>query len=80
MCNQITLDKVTSIKILIDSPKKLNTYLHIIGEVKHSISMTSGKNCINGKSLMSIFSLDISKPVTIHNVPVHVAEELKLLV
>lgn len=79
MCNQITLDKVISINILIDSPKKINTYLRIIGKVEDKVYMKSGEKYINGKSLMSIFNLDISKPVTIYNIPIYIANELREL-
>ncbi|HHV10957.1 MAG TPA: hypothetical protein GXX75_11835 [Clostridiales bacterium] len=77
MCNRYGQEKLVSIKILIDSYEKINIYLNIVSLIENDVFMVSGDSCIDGKSLMSIFRLDILKPVVVHNIPLSFAERLK---
>ncbi|WP_123608291.1 HPr family phosphocarrier protein [Mobilisporobacter senegalensis] len=68
-----------SMKILVNSYSKINTYMNIVAQIPNEIYMASGEKCVNGKSLMSIFRLDITEPVTIYNIPIDFIEQLKPL-
>ncbi len=79
MCNQHDQEELVSIKILIDSYQKINIYLNVVSHIANDVFMVSGDSCIDGKSLMSIFRLDILKPVTVYSIPLHLVEGLREL-
>ena len=56
-------------KICIDSMDKITSFVKIINEYHGRFDLVSGSCRVNAKSVMGIFSLDISKPIdlNIHN-------------
>lgn len=54
-----------SMVIKLDSIDKVKAFVHTVKDFDLSIDMTSGRYVIDAKSIMGIFSLDLSKPVVV---------------
>ncbi len=56
-------------KIMLSSIDDVKNFAAIAGTKKYDIDITSGRYIINAKSIMGIFSLDLTKPLTVvaHN-------------
>lgn len=51
--------------VLLDSVDKVKDFVQQTSKFKGSIDITSGRYVIDGRSLMGILSLDLSKPVAV---------------
>jgi len=51
------------IQVLLDSIDKVKEFVAIAGNVECNFDLKSGRFIIDGKSIMGIFSLDLSKPL-----------------
>ena len=58
-------------KIKLDTFDKIKKFVNVIQKFESDIDLTSERYIVNGKSVMGIFSLDLSKPL---NVIVHEEE------
>ncbi len=60
---------MTTVKISLNSIDKVKTFVNLINRFDAEFDLVSGRYVIDAKSIMGIFSLDISKPIdlTIHN-------------
>ncbi len=60
---------VTSVFISLNSIEKVKQFVHLISRYDGDFDLTSGRYVIDAKSIMGIFSLDLSKPLKldIHN-------------
>ena len=58
-----------TVQISLNSIDKVKTYVNVINRIDAEYDIVSGRNVIDEKSIMGIFSLDISKPIdlNIHN-------------
>lgn len=58
-----------TVKISLDSIDKVKTFVNIINRYDAEFDLVSGRYVIDAKSIMGIFSLDISQPIdlNIHN-------------
>lgn len=54
---------MTSIKVNLDSVDKVKEFVGIAGQIPEDLDLAHGKYVIDAKSLMGIFSLDLSKPL-----------------
>lgn len=54
-----------SMKVLLLGGDKVNDFVKITSKYKFPVFLTSGRYRINGKSLIGIFSLDLSKPLRV---------------
>ncbi len=54
-----------SMKVLLPGGDKVNEFVKITSQYPFSIFLCGGRYRINGKSLIGIFSLDLSKPLTV---------------
>ncbi|MDO4978487.1 MAG: HPr family phosphocarrier protein [Eubacteriales bacterium] len=52
--------------VSIDSLKKIQTLVGILNNYSGRFELISGSSCVNAKSVMGIFSLDISRPVCLN--------------
>jgi phosphotransferase system HPr-like phosphotransfer protein len=52
-------------KVLLPGGDKVNDFVKITGHYSFPIFLCCGRYRINGKSLIGIFSLDLSKPLTV---------------
>ncbi len=50
-------------KVFLNSIGKVKDFVKIAGSFEESIDLCSGRYVIDAKSIMGIFSLDLSKPV-----------------
>lgn len=56
---------MTEVKIMLDNLQKVNAFVAITGEKDYDIDLISGKYLVNAKSIMGIFSLDLTLPLTV---------------
>lgn len=70
-----------AIKVSLNSIDKVKVFVNIIAKYDSDFDLVSGRYVIDAKSIMGIFSLDLSKPIelTIHDDSVadEVTESLK---
>ena len=55
-----------SIKVLINSIDKVKSFCDLTSKQDYELSLQSGRYYINAKSIMGIFSLDLSKPIDLN--------------
>ena len=60
---------MTTVKISLDSIDKVKAFVNAITKFDSDFDLISGRYVIDAKSIMGIFSLDLSKPIelTVHN-------------
>lgn len=54
---------MTSITISLNSIEKVKQFVNLISQYDGDFDLTSGRYVIDAKSIMGIFSLDLSKPL-----------------
>ena len=67
-------------QISLNSIDKVKKFVGIISKFDHDFDLVSGRYVIDAKSIMGIFSLDLSKPITLEVYADHcddLMEELK---
>ena len=52
--------------LLLDNMEKVKEFVSIALTKPYDVDLISGKYVINGKSIMGIFSLDLTKPVMVN--------------
>lgn len=62
-----------TVKINLNSIDKVKTFVNAISRFNAEFDLVSGRYVIDAKSIMGIFSLDISKPIDLN---IHNAENL----
>ncbi len=62
-----------TVKISLNSIDKVKTFVNVINRFSAEFDLVSGRYVIDAKSIMGIFSLDISKPIYLN---IHNAENL----
>ena len=50
---------------MLDSLDKVNAFVAASQAVEADVELTQGKYIVNAKSIMGVFSLDLTKPVTV---------------
>ena len=60
---------MVSFEILLSSINDVKNFVNTVSKYDYEIDLTSGRYVVDAKSIMGIFSLDLSKPikVEIHN-------------
>jgi len=51
--------------ILLGSINDIKTFVNIVNKYEFDVDLTSGRYVIDAKSIMGIFSLDLSKPIKV---------------
>ena len=54
---------MTSVTISLNSIEKVKQFVNLISKYERDFDLTSGRYVIDAKSIMGIFSLDLSKPL-----------------
>ena len=54
-----------SVSILLDSVDKIKSFVYDISRFRTDFDIISGRYCVDAKSIMGIFSLDLSKPLSL---------------
>lgn len=65
--------KVKTVSISLNSIDKVKTFVNEITKFDNDFDLVSGRYVIDAKSIMGIFSLDLSKPI---NLNIHADENL----
>ena len=55
-----------TVKISLDSIEKVKSFVNTIARFDADFDLVSGRYVIDAKSIMGIFSLDLSKPITLN--------------
>ena len=55
-----------TIEISLNSIEKVKTFVNLINRFDYDFDLVSGRYVIDAKSIMGIFSLDLSKPITLN--------------
>ena len=56
---------MTTFNVLIDSINSVKTFVNTVSKYDYEIDLTSGRYIIDAKSIMGIFSLDLSQPIKV---------------
>ncbi|MBR5047460.1 MAG: HPr family phosphocarrier protein [Eubacterium sp.] len=62
-----------TVKVSLNSIDKVKTFVNLINRFDAEFDLVSGRYVIDAKSIMGIFSLDISKPIDLN---IHKADNL----
>ena len=62
-----------TVKISLNSIDKVKSFVNAITQFDYDFDLISGRYVIDAKSIMGIFSLDLSKPI---DLAIHAEEEL----
>ena len=55
-----------TVKISLDSIDKVKSFVNTLAKFDTDFDLVSGRYTIDAKSIMGIFSLDLSKPIDLH--------------
>ena len=55
-----------TVKISLDSIEKVKSFVNTIARFDADLDLVSGRYVIDAKSIMGIFSLDLSNPITLN--------------
>lgn len=61
-----------TLNILLSSINDIKAFVNIVNKYEFDVDLTSGRYVVDAKSIMGIFSLDLSKPI---KVDIHADEE-----
>ena len=61
-----------TMKISLDSIDKIKTFVNMISSYPYDFDLASGRYIVDAKSIMGIFSLDLSEPITLN---IHAGED-----
>ena len=56
---------MTTFNIMLDSINSVKSFVNIVSKYDFDIDLTSGRYVVDAKSIMGIFSLDLSKPIKV---------------
>ena len=54
-----------SVEILLSSINDIKAFVNIVCKYSFDVDLTSGRYVVDAKSIMGIFSLDLSKPIKV---------------
>ena len=54
---------MTTFKIMLSSINDVKDFVNIVSRYDFDVDLTSGRYVVDAKSIMGIFSLDLSKPI-----------------
>ncbi len=63
-----------TVKICLNSIEKVKSFVNDISKFDYDFDLVSGRYVVDAKSIMGIFSLDLSKPIDLN---IHAEEELE---
>ena len=68
---------MTTVQISLNSIGKVKSFVNAISQFDFDFDLISGRYVIDAKSIMGIFSLDLSKPVDVEVTPAEKEAEFK---
>ncbi len=69
---------MTQVRVNLNSIEKVKAFVNTIGQFDSEFDLVSGRYVIDAKSIMGIFSLDITKPIDL-NIHSETEDELKAI-
>lgn len=57
---------MVTLDIMLNSIADVKDFVNIVSKSIHDIDLVSGRYIVDAKSIMGIFSLDLSKPITVN--------------
>ena len=69
--------KMKTVKISLNSIDKVKSFVNEISKFDNDFDLVSGRYVIDAKSIMGIFSLDLSKPI---NLNIHADENMNAII
>lgn len=66
MTNSRRLYQMKTVDISLNSIDKVKSFVNDISKFEYDFDLVSGRYVIDAKSIMGIFSLDLSKPITLN--------------
>ena len=68
--------KMKTVNISLNSIDKVKSFVNAITKFDNDFDLISGRYVIDAKSIMGIFSLDLSKPITLN---IHASENMSAI-
>lgn len=66
------------VNIQLSTVERVKDFVTAISDFDFGVDLVSGRYCVNGKSIMGIFSLDLSRPIALEaEVPEETVEPFK---
>jgi len=56
---------MTTVNVVLDSVEKVKGFVNMVASIEGDIDLGSGRFVVDAKSIMGIFSLDLSKPLKV---------------
>jgi phosphotransferase system HPr-like phosphotransfer protein len=56
---------VKSIDIKLSLAENVKSFVNIVGKYSYDMDLRAGRHVVDAKSILGIFSLDLSKPITL---------------
>ena len=56
---------MTKTKVMLDSINAVKKFVSIVSMCEYDVDLVSGRYAVDAKSIMGIFSLDLSSPITL---------------
>lgn len=72
--------ETTKITVLLDKITDIKDFIKLVSKCGDDVTIGSGRFAVNAKSIMGLFSLDLSKPLKVEfygNIPYEVKEGMK---
>ena len=57
--------KMRTCKVMLNTAADVKEFVRLVSECTYDIGLSTGRYLVDAKSIMGIFSLDLSKPVTL---------------
>jgi len=57
---------MTTVQVTLNSIDKVKTFVNLVSRYNSDFDLVSGRYVIDAKSIMGIFSLDLSKPIELN--------------
>ena len=74
------MNKINKLIVNIDAIDKVKEFCNLCLKCAEEVSVYSGRYIVSGKSIMGLFSLDLSKPVEVEfygDIPDEIKEDMK---
>ena len=64
-CFYSEVDRMRAINIKLSLTENVKAFVNIVSRHSYDIDLRAGRHVVDAKSILGIFSLDLSKPVTV---------------
>jgi len=64
-CFDSEVDRMRAVNIKLSLTENVKAFVNIVSRHSYDIDLRAGRHVVDAKSILGIFSLDLSKPVTV---------------